>query len=404
MFTRVLFILALLTVLPAGAQVSVRDALMAPVTKIAPADDFALAVAGVMLISEPDLTVAGQRMLDGTAMAGKAEKAAYEEVRKRLSDAVTSLDCWWRHGPGYDVTCATRAQLEQTLRDFSPLIDRYVDALKRPQSTALRGDLSPFMSLNRLLFAKCALLGLRNEHAKALSLWAENQRALIRLRLSGAPVLYTAVGAVMENDSLESLEGILFRAPEFAAEDRKRVLDLISSPSFSRDRILADLRAEYRLLEWVLKESKVKERFAHYALERQIEYSTRILPLLLSGEAEMISARSLNDSWACKKSNVSACAKKSAGNPSDAERFRLEYFSPLGIEIMLSMRRRDYSAQLVGIRLGIVERGGTISAARELAGELSGKLGGKRVMVDEARKLIHYQDMAVSSMEVRLGF
>lgn len=382
----------------AGGQSDLAQAVTAPLPIVSPESDLLTGLRGVLLTDEPDLTHAGKRVLSNEL--SDREKKALREVQERLSEAVRSLDCWWQDGLPKEYLCAEERQLLATLAEFDPIFARYEKAIARSQSSVSMESWRELIDLNRLVFARIGWLASRGDHDTALKLWRLNQAALARLRNAGGIVIPSVMVTLSENYGLEALESLLARAPTLAKEDRKAIDELLSDRAWTRERLIADLRAQYWLVA-DLARSQLKgddEPFVSEVLKRQVAYSVDVLPLLLSREADFQSARALHRSIECPSSTVTSCRKREASD----RRYAESYFSSLSIEGVASARRRDVAVHLLRLRMQWDAVGRSAAALAKQVEVFNRGSPEIRVILDAERATLRFENPANSVLVVRL--
>lgn len=383
---------------PAAASDALIAELEAPLPKISPEIDLVAALRGVLLTDEPDLTRAGKRVLSNEL--SDREQKSLRQVQERLSEAVRSLDCWWQHGLPKEHLCADELQLLATLAEFDPVLARYEKAIARSQSSVSMDSWRELMDLNRLVFARIGWLASRGDRDKALRLWQQNQAALARLRKAGGIAVPSIMVTLSENYSLEALESLLARAPTLAKEDRKVIDELLADRAWTRERLIADLRAQYWLVA-DLARSQLKgddELFVSEVLKRQVAYSVDVLPLLLTREDDFQSARALHRSIECPNSTVTSCWKQKTSD----RRYAEFYFSSLSIEGVASAQRRDVAAHLLRLRLQWDAVGRHAAAFAKLVEDFNRASPDSRVILDPEQASIRFEDPSRSRLVVRL--
>lgn len=359
---------------PSGAPIAARD-------------DIALALGGVLLVSEQDLTLAGQRVRAdalGEKPLSAEDQGDFEKGRARLDAVLRQADCWWDFsrfsatGASQSV-CMEPHVLRAMLAAESIVQDRLDLAFARSGSSGLQHrSVGVVMVLFKLSLSRIALDIHDQQFAAATRRWLALRAALVRIRNAGNAGVWQAVLGLAESHTLQGLEALLFHGPPLDESIRQAVQSALNEPGFSPARLAADLAAQRLMLVRELKKQGASAQDLASSETAFARYAEALLKSLQEKRDPIEAIRELN---------VRQRAQKADFN--------------LGAEILDLLRRRDREADLLRLRAQLLPTASQRDIERTVV-EFNRLHPRHLVTFKVERNLIAFVNPASSILEVRL--
>ena len=210
----------------------------------------ALAISGLNAPLDKDIIHYGRTMIDASVILNTSAIKVPNEIEFVGLDKKDEVDCALKDAIEYDFElCTSSAHINSLMEQNMLLLNRYFNLYKIAdwQGFSVKNG-RIIINLNRLLAAQNKLLISQGKADDAYQLWRDNHVFISRVLGQENNMIERAIFQVVDGLNLNSLEYLLYKAPNIAIAHSGELNSLLKPIGLTRYNLKGLMRAEYTFI------------------------------------------------------------------------------------------------------------------------------------------------------------